>query len=703
MSSARVLLHGTRRLAVSSSASVRTFSASRVVLADLSKLNARGNDTAEQYRKYMKEKPLNPHLTNSNSTIANEMPAIGKDSAPPELLTSVDADFTPKDSNPENTERMTGGTQKAGPSGGPNAELDVGEIEGGSFRVEPLRRTGEDINTMRARLVYQSRKRGTLESDLLLSTFADANLATMSMKQLQQYDIFLDENDWDIYYWVTQEPNPTSMAYAEGAGPGFATPDVQGKAPADKPEKAPDGGPATQTDPWRGGGPRSGEWAQTVGTFKPAYRPVPQRWKNSEILSMLRKHVIDRSAGGVHTAGHDEAKVDGKGLSQSVVAFPDSSSYRLLESHALCSNCSVTCSVYRIRPTSPARQRSEVDTSFLMHCACLLPHISHHLPSNQVTMWSRVEPVSTPSTSSKPNLWSNPSPSITTLSQDPTSISSPIEPHTSAGSATMASHLNPQLHRTNSASNVRAVDHENDLAPYSSSDNVKSRRASLDAPPAAIIAGLFRPDLDLVKMAQRQPEQGSGEQSSLLNQQPFLSTSAARSPGLVANPSRTVVYSGRAEKIFEFETATLVAKSVYWKNLLASPAAQDPTQLRFASTFREPEEISMALFYKWLYGEKLGGPTDFHSTQHYLGLYVLARAWECEDLENEVMDLVRNYYATEHISASPYRLEYIYTYTSGPNPMRRFLVSTAAFRALAEERSEGNPPPSVTLSAVARH
>lgn len=138
----------------------------------------------------------------------------------------------------------------------------------------------------------------------------------MSMKQLQQYDIFLDENDWDIYYWVTQEPTPTSMAYAEGAGPGFASPEAQGKAAAGKPEKAPDGGPVTQTDPWRGGGPRSGEWAQTVGTFKPAYRPVPQRWKNSEILSMLRKHVIDRSAGGVHIAGQDDANVDEKGLSQ---------------------------------------------------------------------------------------------------------------------------------------------------------------------------------------------------------------------------------------------------------------------------------------------------------------------------------------------------------------------------------------------------
>jgi hypothetical protein len=152
-------------------------------------------------------------------------------------------------------------------------------------------------------MIDQSRKRGTLESDLLLSTFADANLAKMTQSQLVQYDTFLDENDWDIYYWTTQEPPPTSSEYAEGGPPHLATPAAQGKEmyPAkdeqrDRPQ---------------------GEWAQTVGTFKPAYRPVPIRWKNSEILSLLRKHVKERSAGGVHEVSSSPA-VEGEGLSQSV-------------------------------------------------------------------------------------------------------------------------------------------------------------------------------------------------------------------------------------------------------------------------------------------------------------------------------------------------------------------------------------------------
>ena len=126
----------------------------------------------------------------------------------------------------------------------------------------------------------------------------------MTPKQMEQYDLFLDENDWDIYYWATQEPTPTSRETAEGNSPDYSTPVAQGKA-FDK----------SETDAWRNGAPRSGEWAQTVGTFKPAYRPVPARWRNSEILSMLRKHVINRSAGGVHEG---EAKVEGKGLAQSI-------------------------------------------------------------------------------------------------------------------------------------------------------------------------------------------------------------------------------------------------------------------------------------------------------------------------------------------------------------------------------------------------
>ncbi|KAL1648488.1 Succinate dehydrogenase assembly factor 2 mitochondrial [Diplodia intermedia] len=285
MASARLALRSSR----AAFAHARPFSASVFRFKDL---NDRGNDTVDEHRKKQMEKPLNPHMTNTTSTIANDLPSLGKDSPPPEMLTSVDPNFVPKDSKPEKTERMTGGTQKGAPEAGANSELGVGELEGAKFRIEPIQRVGEDANTMRARLIYQSRKRGILESDLLLSTFADANLGSMSAEELQQYDRFLDENDWDIYYWATQEPAPTSRETAEGSGPDLATQSAQG----------------SQAPPQ----PKSGEWAQTVGTFKPAYRPVPQRWKDSAILMKLREHVRSRSAGGVHPgdakAGNQSAK-----------------------------------------------------------------------------------------------------------------------------------------------------------------------------------------------------------------------------------------------------------------------------------------------------------------------------------------------------------------------------------------------------------
>ncbi|KAL1837562.1 hypothetical protein VTJ49DRAFT_3643 [Mycothermus thermophilus] len=162
----------------------------------------------------------------------------------------------------------------------PSHELDVGELQGASFKIEPLRRVGEDPSTMRARLLYQSRKRGTLESDLLLSTFAAAHLATMTPAQLAEYDRFLDENDWDIYYWATQDETPLPSASSTSSSSSSAQQQQQEQeTPVD---------PATQPSP------RPGEWAQTVGTFKPAYRPVPARWKDSQVLRMLREHVAKR-------------------------------------------------------------------------------------------------------------------------------------------------------------------------------------------------------------------------------------------------------------------------------------------------------------------------------------------------------------------------------------------------------------------------
>jgi succinate dehydrogenase assembly factor 2 len=168
----------------------------------------------------------------------------------------------------------------------------------------------------------------------------------MTPTQLHQYDRFLDENDWDIYYWTTQNPPTTSTEYAEGGSASLATPAAAGHSPSAAAEAAAEGTSVSRATSARGksadeaaaaaagqvaaGGAESqeasgqaapqsesqmqgagsgtgaplgfgerpvGEWAQTVGRVKEPYRPPPSRWRDSEILRMLRSHVEARKGG----------------------------------------------------------------------------------------------------------------------------------------------------------------------------------------------------------------------------------------------------------------------------------------------------------------------------------------------------------------------------------------------------------------------
>lgn len=97
-----------------------------------------------------------------------------------------------------------------------NASRDPVDVVDGWELPPPLDRTGEKPDTMRARLIYQTRKRGILETDLLLSTFARDFLPSMSVEEMQQFDKLLDEPDWDIYYWsIEKRPAPERWADTE--------------------------------------------------------------------------------------------------------------------------------------------------------------------------------------------------------------------------------------------------------------------------------------------------------------------------------------------------------------------------------------------------------------------------------------------------------------------------------------------------------
>lgn len=63
------------------------------------------------------------------------------------------------------------------------------------------------------RLYFRSAHRGSKETDLILGPFAAANLAQMNDAQLDEFEIFLDENDNDIWDWVSGKSLPSNERY----------------------------------------------------------------------------------------------------------------------------------------------------------------------------------------------------------------------------------------------------------------------------------------------------------------------------------------------------------------------------------------------------------------------------------------------------------------------------------------------------------
>jgi succinate dehydrogenase assembly factor 2 len=75
-----------------------------------------------------------------------------------------------------------------------------------------LSTAAETDDKLRQKLIYRSRKRGILETDLLLSTFCHNYVDKFDTKQLKEYQTLLDEFDWDIYYWlVGKRPIPEDV------------------------------------------------------------------------------------------------------------------------------------------------------------------------------------------------------------------------------------------------------------------------------------------------------------------------------------------------------------------------------------------------------------------------------------------------------------------------------------------------------------
>lgn len=67
----------------------------------------------------------------------------------------------------------------------------------------------EVIENKRKKLIFRSEHRGTKEMDLILGSFARAHVPTFTAEDLAAYEELLNENDPDLYNWITdKEPAP---------------------------------------------------------------------------------------------------------------------------------------------------------------------------------------------------------------------------------------------------------------------------------------------------------------------------------------------------------------------------------------------------------------------------------------------------------------------------------------------------------------
>ena len=66
----------------------------------------------------------------------------------------------------------------------------------------------DPLDTARRRLRMRSMRRGIKEMDLILTGWADRRLDGMDAEALAHYEALLEENDQQLYRWVTGQDTP---------------------------------------------------------------------------------------------------------------------------------------------------------------------------------------------------------------------------------------------------------------------------------------------------------------------------------------------------------------------------------------------------------------------------------------------------------------------------------------------------------------
>ena len=65
----------------------------------------------------------------------------------------------------------------------------------------------------RKRLIYQSWHRGCKETDLILGSYCDNHIMQLDANTLNAYEALLDEDDADIWAWITEKQPIPQAAY----------------------------------------------------------------------------------------------------------------------------------------------------------------------------------------------------------------------------------------------------------------------------------------------------------------------------------------------------------------------------------------------------------------------------------------------------------------------------------------------------------
>ncbi len=74
--------------------------------------------------------------------------------------------------------------------------------------MEAVGGSDEKLENKRRRLIFRSAHRGIKEMDLIMGSFAIANVHDFTESELSEYDQLLCNNDPDLYNWITEKEAP---------------------------------------------------------------------------------------------------------------------------------------------------------------------------------------------------------------------------------------------------------------------------------------------------------------------------------------------------------------------------------------------------------------------------------------------------------------------------------------------------------------